>query len=82
MTSNFLNACLSFNRRHSNSKTYMLDMVNAYNWYLSQGDDAIHIIACRMALYNFHKYPSHRQAFWELYLDHKNEFFRPFTDAN
>lgn len=79
MTTNFLNGCLAFNRRHSNSKTYMQDMITAYNWYLSQGDDGIHIIGCRMALYNFHKHPVHRLAFWKLYLHHKNEFFRVFT---
>ena len=81
MTTNFLNGCLSFNRRHSNSKTYMQDMINAYNWYLSQNDDGIHVIGCRMALYNFHKHPAHRLAFWKLYLHHKNEFFKAFTEA-
>ena len=80
MTSNFLNACLAFNRCHANSKTYTTDMINAYNWCLSQADDAHHIIGCRLALYNFHKYPSHRIGFWKLYLYHKNEFFRVFTD--
>ena len=77
--SNFLANSERFIKRNANTKDFMQNMVNAYNWYLSMNDKGIHIIGCRMALYNFHKYPAHRLAFWKLYIHHKNEFFKVFT---
>jgi len=79
--SNFLANSERFIKQHSDNKDFMQNMVNAYNWYLSMNDSGLHIIGARMALYNFHKYPAHRQAFWKLYLQHKNEFFKAFTCA-
>lgn len=79
--SNFLANSERFIKRHSANKDFMQNMLNAYNWYLSMNDSGLHIIAARMALYNFHKYPSHRRAFWKLYLQHKNEFFRSYINA-
>lgn len=79
--SNFLKNSERFIQRNKTDKNFMQNMVNAYNWYLQQSDKAIHVIGCRMALYNFHKYPAHRLAFWKLYLKHKNEFFKVFTEV-
>ena len=79
--SNFLANSERFIKRHSTNKDFMQNMVNAYNWYLSMNDKGIHIIGCRMALYNFHKYPGNRIAFWKLYIYHKNEFFKAYINA-
>ena len=79
--SNFLKNSERFIQRNKTDKNFMQNMVNAYNWYLQQSDNGIHVIGCRMALYNFHKYPAHRLAFWKLYIHHKNEFFKVFTEA-
>ena len=79
--SNFLVNSERFIHRHGNSKDFMQNMLNAYNWYLSRNDSGLHIIGARMALYNFHRYPAHRRAFWKLYLHHKNEFFKAYINA-
>ena len=77
--SNFLANSERFIKRYSPNNDFAKNMINAYNWYLSMNDPGLHIIGARMALYNFHKHPAHRLAFWKLYLQHKNEFFRVFT---
>ena len=71
----FLAHNLRYINRHKTDNNFTENLLNAYNYYLAINDlTAMHIIGCRLALYNFLKH--HRsKAFWLLYLYHKNAVF-------
>lgn len=71
----FLAHNIRYINKNKSDLNFTENLLNAYNYYLAINDlSAMHIIGCRLALYNFFKH-SHYTPFWLLYLYHKNAVF-------
>lgn len=72
----FLKHNLYYLNKHKQDPNFTQNLLTAHNYFLSQDAQIpLHIIGCRLALYNFQKHPSKRRQFWQLYLQHKNGVF-------